>query len=50
MANLIIKKVGSVIKFLKRDLKTLPEVKIGETILYGKEITENRILNELGLL
>ncbi len=48
--NLIIKKVGSITKFLKRELKTLPAVKIDETILYGKEITKNRILDELGLL
>ncbi len=48
--NLIIKKVDSIKKFLKRELKTSPAVKIGETILYGKEITENRILGELRLL
>ena len=47
--NVKIKKVGSVSKFLKGELRTLPAMKIGEIMLYGKEITEERILNEIGL-
>ncbi|MFX0121327.1 MAG: hypothetical protein ACFFB2_12800 [Promethearchaeota archaeon] len=47
--ELDIKKVGSVTKFLKRELRTLPALKVGRTVLYGKEITELRILTELGL-
>lgn len=48
--NLNFENVGSITKFLRREVKTLPAIKIGETIFYGKEITENRILEELGLL
>ncbi|MHA2244964.1 MAG: hypothetical protein ACXADY_08350 [Candidatus Hodarchaeales archaeon] len=47
--DLIITKFESITKFLKRELHTLPAIKINKTILYGKEITENRILIELGL-
>lgn len=45
--NVNIKRVGSVYKFLKGDLRTLPAIKIGEIILYGKEITEKRLLDEI---
>jgi glutaredoxin len=45
--NIIIKRTPSLTKFIKRDLYTLPALQIGETILYGKEITKERILKEL---
>ncbi|MFW9905490.1 MAG: hypothetical protein ACFFFH_14205 [Candidatus Thorarchaeota archaeon] len=48
--NIKIKRVGSVTKFLKGDLRTLPAVKINDIMLYGKEITEKRILDEIGLV
>jgi hypothetical protein len=38
-----------VTKLLKGELRTLPAIKINDTMLYGKEITEKRILDELGL-
>lgn len=47
--ELSITKVGSVTKVLRRELYTLPAIQIGETILYGKEITEKQIKAELGL-
>ncbi len=47
--NVNIIRVGSVTKFLKGELRTLPAIKIHKTILYGKEITEERILNEIRL-
>lgn len=47
--ELDIKKGGSVTKFLNRELLTLPALRIGKTVLYGKEITENRIIAELRL-
>ncbi|UCG01148.1 MAG: hypothetical protein JSW11_16210 [Candidatus Heimdallarchaeota archaeon] len=47
--NVKIKRVGSVTKFLKGELRTLPAVKINNFMLYGKEITEERILDKIGL-
>ena len=48
--NIKIIRVGSITRFLKGDLRTLPAVKINEIMLYGKEITEKRILDEIGLI
>jgi glutaredoxin len=45
--EIIVKRVASLTRFLKRDLYTLPALQIGEKILYGKEITKERILKEL---
>ncbi|MFX0182446.1 MAG: hypothetical protein ACFE95_05110 [Candidatus Hodarchaeota archaeon] len=46
-SDIIIRRTASLTKFIKRDLYTLPALQIGETILYGKEITRERILKEL---
>ena len=48
-SNVKIKRVGSVTKLLKGELRTLPAIKINDIMLYGKEITEKRILDEIGL-
>ncbi|MFX1516744.1 MAG: hypothetical protein ACFFC6_10565 [Promethearchaeota archaeon] len=48
--NIKIKRVGSVTRILKGDLRTLPAVKINSTMLYGKEITEKRISDEIGIV
>ena len=45
--NLSIKRVGAITRFLGRKLRTLPAVQIGETILYGNEISKERVLQEL---
>ena len=45
--NVDIIRLGSVTKFLKRELHTLPALQIGEKIFYGKEITRENILIEL---
>ncbi|MFX0124410.1 MAG: hypothetical protein ACFFAE_12280 [Candidatus Hodarchaeota archaeon] len=47
--NVKIHRIGSVTKFLKGELRTLPAIKIGDILLYGKEITEERIIEEIGL-
>ncbi len=46
--NLNFLRIGAVTKFLTRELYTLPALQIGENILYGKEITRENILSELG--
>ena len=47
--DLVIKKIESLPKVILRKVYTLPAIKIDNTIIYGKEITERRILKELNL-
>jgi glutaredoxin len=43
-------KFGSIDKFLKRELKTIPAVEINDKIIYGNNITKKVILTELNLI
>ncbi|MFX0086426.1 MAG: glutaredoxin domain-containing protein [Candidatus Hodarchaeota archaeon] len=43
-------KVLSINKYIKRELKTIPAVKINNKMIYGKDITKNIILSELNLI
>ncbi len=47
--DLVLKKTESLTRVLRRKVYTLPAVKINDIFIYGKEITEDRILRELGL-
>ncbi len=45
--DLQIRQIGAISYFIKRDLHTLPALQIGETILYGKDITRESVLENL---
>jgi hypothetical protein len=45
--HLKIKRIGAISHFIRRELYTLPAVRIDDTILYSKEITREKILEKI---
>ena len=45
--HLKIKRIGAISHLVKREIYTLPAIRIGDTILYGKEITREKLLQQI---
>lgn len=48
--NIKIKRIGSLDKLITRKLRTIPALEINNKILYGLEITKDKIMTELKIL
>jgi hypothetical protein len=42
--HLKIQRIGAISHFIKREVYTLPAIKIGDSILYGKEIKREKLV------